>query len=125
MYLSKYLVGLFAATAGVAAMPAPTPAAIYDIVERAPEPSLEARQGDGCSFQTFVVHVILEMHQANETQHYFRCKSYKHHNRLCLRCTCFEAHVSSLSYQALRHVLGYLPSGRVPSLAIYLLDQQD
>ncbi len=91
MYLIKCLVGLSAATAGVAAMPAPTPAAIYDVVERAPEPSLEARQGDGCSFQTFVVHVILEMHQANETQDYFRCNSYKHHNRLCLRCTCFRS----------------------------------
>lgn len=56
MYLSKYFAGLSAVLLCVAAlpqpMPAPTPAAIYEIVERAPEPTLEPRQGDGCTFQT-------------------------------------------------------------------------
>lgn len=64
MFLFQCLAGLSAVLLGVAAlpqpMPAPTPAALYDIVERAPEPTLEARQGDGCTFQTYAVYVIVE-----------------------------------------------------------------
>ena len=64
MYLFRCLAGLSAVLVGVAAlpqpMPAPTPAAIYDIVERAPEPTLEPRQGDGCTFQTCVIRVIVK-----------------------------------------------------------------
>lgn len=64
MYLFRFLAGLSAILVGVAAlpqpMPAPTPVAIYDIVERAPEPTLEARQGDGCSFQTCVTRVKIK-----------------------------------------------------------------
>lgn len=59
MYLFKCLTGLCVVLVGVAAlpqpMPAPTPAALYDIVERAPEPTLEPRQGDGCTFQTCIM----------------------------------------------------------------------
>lgn len=56
MYLFKCIAGLSAVLVSVAAlpqpMPAPTPAAIYDIIKRAPEQTLEPRQGDGCTFQT-------------------------------------------------------------------------
>ena len=64
MYLFKCLAGLSAVLVGVAAlpqpMPAPTPAALYDIIERAPEPTLEPRQGQGCRFETCVMHGIVQ-----------------------------------------------------------------
>lgn len=64
MYLFKCLAGLSAVLLGVAALPQPIPvptlAALYDIVERAPEPTLEPRQGAGCIFQTCVMGVMVK-----------------------------------------------------------------
>lgn len=64
MHLFNCLAGLSVVLVGVAAlpqpMPAPTPAAVYDIVGRAPEPTLEPRQGDGCTFQTCIMCVTVK-----------------------------------------------------------------